>query len=83
MSEIPLFILGNPRSGTTLLRRIINAHSLYCVPPECGFVQWLYDKYGHWKQELVSNREFVDSFLTDLEKCRKIETWNLDFMAIG
>lgn len=33
----PIFIVGAPRSGTTLLRRLLNQHSMLCVPEETHF----------------------------------------------
>lgn len=44
----PIFILGNPRSGTTLLQLMLACHPRLAVPPECGFALWLYDRYGDW-----------------------------------
>lgn len=35
----PVFIMGLHRSGTSLVRRIINAHSYFAVPPETFFLQ--------------------------------------------
>lgn len=32
------FVVGAPRSGTTLLRLMLDAHSLLAIPPETGFV---------------------------------------------
>ena len=32
------FIVGSPRSGTTLLRFMLDAHSDLAIPPETGFV---------------------------------------------
>jgi len=78
----PLFIIGNPRSGTTLLRLIINAHSQFCVPPECGFIQWLYSSYRSWSAKWSQDQSRVDQFLVDLANCRKIETWHLDMKAL-
>jgi len=31
------FIVGAPRSGTTLLRMMLDAHPLLAIPPETGF----------------------------------------------
>jgi hypothetical protein len=38
MHPIMPFIVGSPRSGTTLLRFALAAHSALAVPPETGFV---------------------------------------------
>lgn len=37
-SARPFFIVGCPRTGTTLLRRILSSHSLVAIPPESLFV---------------------------------------------
>lgn len=37
-SVVPFIIVGCPRTGTTLLRRILNTHSLIAIPPESLFV---------------------------------------------
>ncbi|MFW5942038.1 MAG: sulfotransferase family protein [Chloroflexota bacterium] len=41
LRERPFFILGQPRSGTTLLRAIANSHPRLYVPPETGFLPFL------------------------------------------
>jgi len=41
----PIFIIGNPRLGTSLLRVILNAHPNLVIPPECGFAMWLYPQF--------------------------------------
>jgi hypothetical protein len=34
----PFFIVGAPRTGTTLLRRMLSSHSRVAIPPESGFM---------------------------------------------
>lgn len=41
MNERPFFIVGQPRSGTTLVRAIANSHPRLFVPPETGFLPFL------------------------------------------
>lgn len=69
----PLFILGNPRSGTSLLRSLLNVHQDLCIAPECGFLLWLYPKWkdGPW------NAEHLKAFGADVFGSRKFETWGL------
>jgi Sulfotransferase family len=38
MSDRPFFVVGCPRSGTTLLRTILDGHSRLSIPPESHFV---------------------------------------------
>ena len=72
----PVFILGNPRSGTSLFRIMLNAHPEIVAPPECGFAQWWLPKYSNWTEEdLKSDRLY--RFLEDLFDSTKIETWLL------
>lgn len=73
-----LFVLGNPRSGTTLLRLALSAHSGICIPPECGFALWLAGKF--------EQREYPDSvgdFFKEIIECRKFETWGLTLQELS
>lgn len=65
----PIFILGNPRSGTSLLRSLINSHKNVVIPPECGFMHFLYNKYKNFELDQL------DLFLEDLFLCKKFEGW--------
>ena len=38
----PFFVVGSARSGTTLLRLMLNAHRDVAVPPESRFITELY-----------------------------------------
>lgn len=78
----PIFIIGNPRSGTTLLRLMVNNHPHIVVPPECGFAVWWYEKYRDWGIDAGREPQVLDGFLTDLAASKKIETWNLDYGAL-
>jgi len=67
--SMPIFIVGMPRSGTTLLSMIINAHSQVAIPPETHY----FTKY--WKfcrdRRCLENRagylKFVDRLLSSSE----------------
>ena len=47
MSENPyLFIVGCPRSGTTLLRRVVDAHREIAITPETQWIPRLFKKFN-------------------------------------
>jgi hypothetical protein len=73
------FILGNPRSGTSLLRLMLDAHAKIVVPPESGFLLWWHEKYATWSWQDSKNPDRVARYITDLRSSKKIETWGLDF----
>lgn len=74
----PFFILGNPRSGTSLFRLMLNSHPHMVIPPESGFLQWWYSKYNNWSLEDSTDEHKVIDYVTDLLSSKKIEDWNLD-----
>ena len=41
MDNSPIFIIGSPRSGTTLLRFVISSHPRIYIPEETGFIPFL------------------------------------------
>jgi Sulfotransferase family len=67
------FIIGSARSGTTLLRLILNAHSQVAVPPESRFVTELWNG-----EEEVA----VDDLLRRLAEHRLFRVWELDVAEI-
>ena len=56
------FILGNPRSGTSLLRRILDEHPSISIPPESNFLIGLYPQY---RNTILTNKD-KESLLEDL-----------------
>ena len=74
----PFFIIGNPRSGTTLLRLMLNNHGELVVPPECGFAVWFKDEFDEWGKG-KSKEVWIDEFTEAVSSARKIEKWNINF----
>ena len=74
--QIPFFfIIGRPRTGTTLLRSLFDAHPNVQIPWECQFVLNLYPKYGkleHW------NTGTLEQFYADLLQQWQFSAWNID-----
>ncbi|WP_298900420.1 sulfotransferase [uncultured Psychroserpens sp.] len=77
-----VFIIGSPRSGTSLFRMMMSSHSSIVVPPECGFIQWWYEDYKDWNIENTQSIKDVQSYISNLKTSKKIETWNLDYLAL-
>jgi hypothetical protein len=76
LPRIPFFfILGRPRTGTTLLRSLFDAHPNVQIPWECQFILNLYPKYGKLERW---NIETLEHFHTDLLKQWQFSAWNID-----
>ena len=78
----PIFIIAYARSGSTLLRLMVNSHSKIMVPPECGFIQWLYQSFSDWTASDAGDPRKADKYIEALSRSRKIDTWHLNFDAI-
>ncbi|WP_049566720.1 sulfotransferase family protein [Nonomuraea sp. SBT364] len=63
MSDRPVFVIGCPRSGTTMLQLMLHSHPRLAVPPETRFVMPVYYK----------RRAFGD--LRDAERRRALAEW--------
>jgi hypothetical protein len=76
ISKLPMFfILGRPRSGTTLLASLFDAHPNVMLPFECPLIINLYKKYSeieNWTEDdLIGLYEVIIGQ-------RKIDSWRLD-----
>jgi hypothetical protein len=70
----PVFILGVRRSGTTLLRVMLDRHSQLAVPDESYFVPQLADRH--------LRRVDPDNFLDDLRRLNTIADWDVPLEQI-
>ncbi|MCF7487641.1 sulfotransferase [Vibrio sp. A2-1] len=69
-----VFIIGNPRSGTSMFRMMLNSHQNMIVPPECGFAHWLSSKYSGLDNY---NHIVYENFASDVFNSKKFETWSI------
>ena len=65
------FLIAFPRSGSSLLRALLNTHSQVVVPPECGYIHHLSTKYSD--QQLT-----IGQWWNLVSSTRKFETWDVN-----
>lgn len=70
----PIFILGAQRSGTTLLRLLVNSHSKIAIPEEGGFWMPLLRKYGSKHGRLLSDHE-IKSIIKYIRTSDQFKLW--------
>jgi len=63
MANPYVFIVGCPRSGTTLLQRIVNAHSQIAIMPESHWIPRLFDKRKGLTPEGLVTPELIPRLL--------------------
>jgi len=73
----PFFIIGCPRSGTTVFQLLLDSHPLIAVPPESHFFLSYRRLLDNPAFDLTSSRHF-DLFLRMVEKDWRIRNWKLD-----
>lgn len=75
-SDIPfVFLIGRPRSGTTMLRSMLDAHPNIRIPLESAFIKNLFPEYGmikKWKPGKIL------AFHNDLRKQPQFNLWAID-----
>ncbi|WP_417690104.1 sulfotransferase family protein [Roseibium sp.] len=69
----PILIVGCQRSGTTLLRTILNTHEQIAIGYECDYFEVLAKTFG----DTIDIWTHVDRYLDDLFSVNRFEFWNL------
>jgi len=59
-SPVPTFVLGMPRSGTTLVEQILGSHSQVFGAGELSLVPELIQKLSGWEAKLGTRREYPE-----------------------
>ena len=81
-SQIPIFILGMPRSGTTLVEQIVSSHSQVCGAGELSFL----DRFGGklcLGDEVISSKNLLEvrkAYLNELKKVSENKPFVTDKM---
>ena len=75
IKDLPIFfIVGSPRSGTTLLRTFFDAHPNILIPWEMPFLIYYYGKY---KSTTAWDTKTIDLFIDELYTDIKYDFWSL------
>jgi len=69
-SHSPVIVLGVSRSGTTLLKAMLDAHSQLAIPSESYFLTQLWDRHGAQPER--------DAFVEDLARLERVREWGVD-----
>jgi len=67
----PVFIVGSPRSGTTLLRMVLNTHPRIAMPHECDVVYTVMRSYPDPDAPLADLNEFV-RLVSDVRRFHRV-----------
>ncbi len=73
------FILGRPRSGTTLLRTLLDVHPNITIPLENSGLIHLHFKY---RKVIRWDSNKLEELFTDFKNLNFIENWNLDWKSV-
>jgi hypothetical protein len=69
----PVFIVGCPRSGTTLIRGLLGSHPNLTFPPESHFITQFYRAYGNPR-----NSHQATVLARRILRMRTVKSWGLD-----
>lgn len=80
MSNIdPFFIVGSERSGTTMLRLMLNEHHRLFIPKECHFISELLKHYHPDETFSQADMKHAFSVVTDLQRWKD---WDMSTDAL-
>ena len=69
MTNAPVVVLGVSRSGTTLLKQMLDRHPRLAIPTESYFLPQLWDRHGE--------RPGREAFLADLDRLARLRDWGI------
>jgi hypothetical protein len=71
LAERPIFVVGCPRSGTTMLQLMLHAHPRIAIPPETRFLMPAYDaRCDFGDLALEANRRALARWIVERKKTR-------------
>jgi hypothetical protein len=69
VGEAPVLVLGVSRSGTTLLKEMLDCHSALAIPSESYFIPQLWDRHG--------DRSSAEEVVEDLGRIARVREWGV------
>ncbi len=81
LSERPIFIVGMPRSGTTLLRSILTSHSGIAIPPETHYFNHWLKEYQHL--DLLGRSEDFEAFWQTFTESERFSYFGVEPAALA
>jgi hypothetical protein len=69
LKDRPVMVLGVSRSGTTLLKEMLDSHSQLAIPTESYFIPQLWDRH--------SRRFDPDAFVKDVGRLTRVKEWGV------
>lgn len=80
-SQLPFFfIIGRPRSGTTLLRTLLDAHPEVKIPPEYPVILDLYKQFGSFP---IPDEQSRNRFLQAFKQPLTFDFWKYEYLCIN
>lgn len=70
----PIFVVGSPRSGTTLLRLVLDSHPHIAIAPESAFLFRL-ARRGARLYRNFANEAAVADFVNDFRELKHVRNW--------
>jgi hypothetical protein len=65
----PVVVLGVSRSGTTLLKEMLDRHPGLAIPTESYFITQLWDRHGEWPDP--------EPFVSDIGRLARVREWGV------
>jgi hypothetical protein len=67
--DSPVVVLGVSRSGTTLLKEMLDRNPSLAIPPESYFIPQLWDRHGEWPDP--------ERFVADVGRLARVREWGV------
>lgn len=74
-SAPPFFVVGAGRSGTTLLRVMLDRHPDVAIPPESHFIPYIWERRHRYGSD--DRIERLEAFLGDLSAHHRFRSWEM------